>query len=151
MNYEINENTLAVISLENGRTKVIEKNNEYYLNEKAYKIMDYSCQYFGSSYEGRVKGSKNLLQAEYKLPILVEESRGIIFFPTTSPRTNDCSWISLKHIKQINEKEYNSEIEFKNGKKVQLNISYNSLTNQLLRSSRLESVFNERKIPKNND
>lgn len=149
MEYEINETTLAVIALNNSETQIIEEEKEYQVQQNAYKVMDYSCQYFGSSYDGRVKGSKQLLQANYKLPIIVEESRGMIFFPTTSPKIEDCSWIALKHIKRINNLDYNSEIEFKNGKKLLLNVSYNSIINQLLRSSRLESVINDRKTQKN--
>ena len=36
-----------------------------------------------------------------KFPIIIEESRKIIFFPTTSIRTQQSSWIALNHIKDI--------------------------------------------------
>ena len=37
--------------------------------------MDDSCKYFGSSYQGRYEGTKNLIGMNYKLPIIIEESR----------------------------------------------------------------------------
>ena len=34
---------------------------------------EFSCKYFGSSFEGRILGSKNILGSVYKAPIIVEE------------------------------------------------------------------------------
>ena len=67
------------------------------------KIIENSCRYFGSSYNGRHIGTKNLTGINYKSPIIIEETKNIIFFPTTSPKQSDCSWISLKYINISNE------------------------------------------------
>ena len=80
-NYEINEDTYAIISDDIGKTKIIEKNSDYIINNDAYKVMDESCKYYGSSYKGRLEAAKILLNCSYKLPILVEESSVLIFFP----------------------------------------------------------------------
>lgn len=143
--YEINDETMALIQLGDEKTKIIEEDHEYVINKSAYSIMDESCKYFGSSYLGRVEGSKNMIGYEYKLPIIVEESRKIIFFPTSSPYSDDCSWISLKHVDNIEKNDNNTILVFKNGTKVKLNVSKASFNNQLLRSTRLESVLNARK------
>lgn len=144
-NYEINEETMAVISTEKGKTIILEENHEYNIDKDAYEIMDESCRYFGSSYNGRVAGAKKMIGYEYKLPIIVEESKKIIFFPTVSPQLEGCCWISLNHFNSISDKELNTEITFKNGKKITTNISKASLNNQVLRSTRLESILNSRK------
>ncbi len=143
--YEINDETMALIQLGEEKTKIIEEDKEYVIDKSAYSIMDDSCKYFGSSYSGRVEGSKNMIGYEYKLPIIVEESRKLIFFPTSSPYSDDCSWISLKHVDNIEKNDNNTILVFKNGTKVKLNVSKASFNNQLLRSTRLESVLNARK------
>ena len=41
-NYEINEETMAVISTAKGKTKIIEEHHEYQINCDAYEVMDES-------------------------------------------------------------------------------------------------------------
>jgi phytoene dehydrogenase-like protein len=62
--------------------------------------MEESCEFFGSSLIGRQKGTTKLIGITHKAPIIIEETREIIFFPTTSPRLSCCSWISLKNIEK---------------------------------------------------
>lgn len=144
--YEINEGTLAVLPKEKGYSKILEDENEYVVEERPYKILDSSCQYFGSSYEGREQGSQHVLgSSRYKVPVVVEETRNIIFFPTISPAHSDCSWISLGQIKHYEKKGQDTKIIFKNNKEIILPISYRSIENQILRATRLESIMRSRK------
>lgn len=144
--YEINEGTLAILPNEVGYSKVLEEDNEYVIEEKPYKIMDFSCQYFGSSYQGREQGSQNVLgTSRYKVPVIVEESRNIIFFPTISPASSDCSWISLGQIQKYEKVGQSTKIIFKNNKEILIPISYRSIENQILRATRLESIMRSRK------
>ena len=83
--YEINENTMAIIGLDINNSKVLEEGKEYLVNDNAYEVMERSCQYYGSSYQGRVKGTINMTGFRYKSPIIVEESNELIFFPITTP------------------------------------------------------------------
>lgn len=147
-NYEINNDTLAIIGLKNGKTKVIEYDKEFILNDKAYEIMDYSCGYFGSSYQGRVDGSRKILGSTYKVPVIVEESSDLIFFPTSSPDIKDCSWFSLNSIDSINRNKRTTQICLKNGKKISVSASKYSLENQILRATRLKYLINDRKVVK---
>ena len=142
--YEINIDTLALISL-NDKTRVYEKNKIFIVNKNANKIIEDSCTFFGSSLSGRQKGTNSLIGVSYKCPIIIEESRNIIFFPTCSPRIIKCSWISANNI----EKYYKSTngkviIRFKNGQKLVLSSSFGIIDNQILRSTRLESVLRGR-------
>ena len=143
-NYEINEETYAVISEKFGKTKIIEENNEYDVENDAYKVMDESCKYYGSSYKGRIEASKELLNCSYKLPIIVEESSVLIFFPIKSSLLDDCCWINLNSIKNIEKVDNKSKIIFKNGKEQIFEISKLSLENQIYRSSKLESIIFKR-------
>ncbi|MBE6146757.1 MAG: competence protein [Firmicutes bacterium] len=146
--YEISKETIAIIGQDDDKTRVLEYDTDKILNEKAYQVMDYSCSYFGSSYQGRVDGSRKMLGANYKLPIIVEESSNMIFFPTTSPTLSDCSWISLNAVEFIDGDSENSIINFKNGKKIDVPISKSSLENQILRATRLQYLLNSRKSEK---
>ncbi len=148
--YEVNDETLAVIGINENNSKVLEKKKEYLIENSSYEVMDYSCQYFGSSYLGRVDGSKKMLGANYKLPIIVEESSGLIFFPITSPENKECIWISLKWYQETLESKEHTYIILKNGKKILCSISKKSIENQVMRASRLNLILNERKLEKIN-
>ena len=150
-NYEINEETYAIISEDLGKTKVIEKEYEYSINKDAYKVMDESCKYYGSSYKGRIEAAKELLNCSYKLPIIVEESSVLIFFPIKSSLLDDCCWINLNSIKNIEKVDNKSKITFKNGKEILFEISKLSLENQIYRSSKLESIIFKRINAKKRD
>ena len=149
--YEINDETYAVISERFGRTKIIEKDNEYKVEKDAYKIMDDGCKYYGSSYKGRLEAAKEILECSYKLPILVEESSALIFFPIKSSLLDDCCWINLNSIKFIEKVDNKTKITFKNNKEEVFDISKLSLENQIYRSSRLESVIIKRIQSKKRD
>ncbi len=143
-NYEISEETLYLESV-GEKTKIIEKENIIEVDNKIQKIMENSCEYFGSSFEGRKKGTTNLIGVTHKSPIIIEETKGIIFFPTTSHRLEDCIWISLNNLKNYYKSNNNVVIEFNNGQKLNLNISYGVIDNQILRASRLDAVLRIRK------
>ncbi len=150
-NYEINEETYAIISNDIGKTQIIEKDNDYIINNDAYKVMDESCKYYGSSYKGRLEAAKILLNCSYKLPILVEESSVLIFFPIKSSLLDDCCWINLNSIQNIEKIDNKSQITFKNGKKIIFDISKLSLENQIYRSTKLESIIFKRINAKKRD
>lgn len=145
-NYEINSSTLAIIPLSKNSSKVIEENEILIVNKNTTEIIDDSCKFFGSSYLGRHEGTKNIIGINYKAPIVIEESNEIIFFPTSSPRFENCSWISLKKILKYKKENKNTIIIFKNGYQLPINISAGSLENQILRSTLLESVLRSRKM-----
>lgn len=143
--YEINSQTLAIIPINDYKSRVIEKDNIFDVNMSPMEIIDESCKFFGSSYKGRTFGTRNLIGVTHKAPIIIEESREIIFFPTNSPRLYDCAWISFNYINDYKKNKDTSIIIFNTGKTLNLDISYGSLENQVLRASRLESVLRKRK------
>lgn len=142
--YEINLETLAIVPFKEDKSKVYESDKVFIVNKSVNKIMDSSCEYFGSSLNGRQKGTSKLIGITHKVPIIVEESRKIIFFPTISPRLKNCSWISLNNIDNIKKIDKGSSIIFNNNKILNISIPYSIIDNQILRASRLESVLNKR-------
>lgn len=144
-NYEININTLLIIPINKTTSKVIETDNFYIVNKKTTEIIDNSCRYFGSSLIGRLEGTKNLIGVNYKSPIIIEDALDIVFFPTSSPRFDNCSWIALNNIKNYEKNHKNSKLIFKNNYIYNLDISYESLQNQIYRATLLESTLRKRK------
>lgn len=144
--YEINLDTLAVIPINSEATRVIEREGEFIVKSNSMKIIDAGCRFFGSTYQGRSEGTKSMIGVNYKAPIIIEETKPIIFFPTISPRLAACSWISFKEIEKCTKKsEKETTILFKNGVEVALNMPYKSLQNQILRSSYLNSTLIDRR------
>ncbi|MGE5456116.1 MAG: competence protein ComK [Ignavibacteriales bacterium] len=146
-NYEINRGTLIIIPVTDKISQVIEDNDQFLVKKSTAKIIDDSCKYFGSSYLGRKEGTKKLIGVNYKAPIIVCETGGIIFFPTSSPRFDNCYWISLNNVKDyIRSNDNKAVVSFKNGKEIQLDLSYFILENQIYRATMLESKLMKLKI-----
>ena len=143
--YEINSSTLAVIAVDKRTSKIMEESNEFFVQKPVFEIINASCKFFGSSYVGRFEGTKYLTGISYKSPIIIEESKNIIFFPTASPRSFDCSWIALNQILTYNDLFGKTTIRFNNGSLLNLNISYTIIENQILRATKLDSILRKRK------
>ena len=144
-NYEINNGTLAIVPTDDGKTKIYETDDEFIVDKKVYQVMEESCEYFGSSLIGRQTGSKNILGSSYKVPVVIDESRDIILFPTSSPLLDSCYWIGLKDIKEIIKKDRKTIIVFDNNKEIEVDIPYLSIQNQIMRATRLNMVLKKRK------
>lgn len=148
--YEINSETLAILPIDGKKCLVLQSMDEETVVGTPKKIIEKSCEYFGSSYEGRVKGTVSILGGgTHKVPIVICDYCDIIFFPTLSPDRKECIWLSYQNILSFTQNEDNDTvIQFKNGKKLIIPISILSLSNQYLRSSRLATVLSNRKIQK---
>ncbi len=143
--YEITSSTCALVALAERQTKVIEKQRSFIINRSVYEILSYSCEYYGSSLEGRMKGAKKQLGMGYKLPITIEGSQEIIIFPTTSPTRDDCSWIAIKNIDTYRAIDNCVEVHFFGGAKEIFELSIDSLENQMFRATKLMMIIRNRK------
>lgn len=149
--YEINDSTLAIIPFDSKNTKIIEMGDEYVVKETPYEIMEHSCRYFGSSLEGRMLGSKDILGSVYKTPVIVEETQKLIFFPTEAIQSDSVGWISYKNIRNVEKYDKMTKIVFNNGEFIVIKCPYFSVKNQIFRCNMLEAVSNNRKNSKKND
>ena len=146
MKYEISNGTLAIVPNEDDNSLIYEDNERFIVEESPFKIMEDSCKYFGSTYQGRKDSAKEILGAEYKIPVVIEDSTNLIVFPTTSPKAEDCAWICLNRVKNINKVDsFNTKITFDNDKELIVPCSYRSIENQLSRASRLDVILRKRK------
>ena len=132
MKYEISNGTLAIVPNEDDNSLIYEDNERFIVEESPFKIMEDSCKYFGSTYKGRNDSAKEILGAEFKIPVVIEASTYLIVFPTTSPIAEDCAWICLNRVKNINKLDsFNTKITFDNDKELIVPCSYRSIENQL--------------------
>lgn len=146
--YEINKNTNAILSVNSNITKVIENEEEYFVNKSSFEVMEDSCEYYGSSYDGRMRGTKNILGSAYKVPIIIEETNDIIFFPTESTNRPNCIWFALNHIKSYENAAGYTKVILDSGKEIIVKMSISSFENQVLRANRLSSVLKQRREKK---
>lgn len=65
---------------------------------KPMEIMEHSCLYYFSSYEGRKTSSRFLTSFSHKPPIVVDPISDIYFFSTHSDSNKKNYWIALNHV-----------------------------------------------------
>lgn len=102
-------------------------------------ILNESCINYGSSLNGRIKGSKWALKSKYKLPIVVSEKEKLVFFPVKEMGKE--IWVNFEMINDVKRYKDSVKVEFKNGLKVDINVSYTVFNNQVLKASRLWIIF----------
>lgn len=146
--YVIDSETMAVLPLlERDRvcSHVIGYYKHIYTSVRPTQLIDRSCRYYGSSFQGRKTGTKELIGITHKPPIVIDASNSIYFFPTTSPAKPQCAWLSHSHISTFKKANHDQTIvTFLNGESVTLDISYSSFSNQFYRTAQLRTVVSSR-------
>jgi competence protein ComK len=146
--YEISPYTMFIRPLLYGSklySQIIEVEDEFTSPFKPIEIIKKSCEYFSSSFEGRKNGTKQLIGITHKVPIAIDPTNFIYFFPTTSPSRSECIWVSHEHV--LNYRRVASdqtEVTFQNKQSYNFQISYSSFENQLLRTALLRTKLMQR-------
>lgn len=143
--YYISNDTLLIMPFGKNKTRIYDINGTYTIKKSVSEIVDISCQYYGSNYQGRYVGSKRLLNMDYKLPIIVDEIKEVVIFPTCSPKSDKCIWICVNNIDNYEKYKKTAKIKFINKFSLELNISFNSLENQIMRATLLLMKLKKRK------
>ena len=144
--YQINIDTFVIIPIGKSKSKVYEAGESFIVNKSSFKIIEDSCLYFGSSYDGRRYATKNLIGVDMKIPIIIEESRNIIFFPTSSCIRDNSIWVSYQNLLKYSKfNDLVTTLYFKNSKGIQIGCKYNLIDNQVIRCIKLERILFDRK------
>ena len=143
--YEIDLSTLLLIGLNDESTKVVTTEGEFIVNNYSKKIIDNSCKFFGSSLADRIKATNRLVKMASKTPIIIEESRNIIFFPLRSTREKNNIWVSFNNLVKYEKNAENTIFYFKSGKQISIKFSYYIIDNQVTRSLMLDYEINKRR------
>lgn len=143
--YEVNSKTCALIALSETKSEIIEKEKIFIVDKPTLDILKDSCEYYGSTYEGRMLGSKKQLGMRYKLPIMIESSNDLIMFPTSSANNENCCWIALNNITSYEKQDNNVIIKFNGNIKQLFHMSLESLENQIFRATKLMLLMRNRR------
>ena len=143
--YEIDLSTLMLVGIDDNSTRVITINDEFIVKESCKKIVDNSCRYFGSSLVDRIKATNRLVKMSSKTPIVIEDTRNIIFFPLKSTREKNNIWISFNQLEEYTKDDKKTVLKFKSGKHVIIDFSYYIIDNQVTRSLILDYELNNRR------
>jgi len=143
--YEIDLSTVMLIGLDDNKTRIITVEDEFVIEVDSKKIIDNSCKFFGSSLTDRVNMTKRLINIKSKSPIVVEESRNIIFFPLKSIREKCNIWISFNNLEKFTKSDDSTVFYFKNNKQVTIDFSYYIIDNQVTRSLMLDYEIKKRR------
>lgn len=145
-NYIINLETLLIIPYGKGKSKIWEGDKTFIVNESSGNILKNSCLFFGCSIEGRRTAVKQILGVDMKVPIIVENTRNMIYFPTSNCVKRNSVWISYTNLlKYTKFNEFSTVVYFKNNEKVRVDSKYNLIDNQVIKCIKLENLINKRK------
>ena len=145
-NYIVNLETLLLIPVDDNKTKVFEMEEEFLVKKNIMTIIKDSCLFFGSSFEGRKEGTKYLLNCGIKVPIIIEDSRSLILFPTLSFKNERNVWVVYNNL--LDYKKYdldNTLFLFKNNNDIKVNVRFNIVDNQVVRCLKLDTIIRKRK------
>jgi competence protein ComK len=146
--YEVNPHTMLLFPIKYGSkiyTEVFELSDQFLSPFKPLDIVKKSCEFFGSSYEGRRQGAKQLIGSGHKPPIIVDPHTSIFLFPTMSPSKQECIWISHEHVISHERLDTNTtSVTFRNKQTFRLPVSYSVFNSQLLRTALLRTRLSQR-------
>lgn len=143
--YEIDLSTLMLIGIDDLSTRIVTFNDDFIVNDDCKNIINESCKFFGSNLTERIKATNRLVRMASKTPIIVEESRNIIFFPLRSTREKCNIWISFNNLEKYEKEDNYTIFYFKNNKQIKLKFSYYIVDNQVTRSLMLDYEINVRR------
>lgn len=144
--YIINCETLLILPFDYNKSIVHEIDNSYIVNKKTFDIINDSCLFFGNTFNGKCLGTTNLIDCKIKVPIIVEDSKCLIFFPSNSYKNFKCVWVSYNNMLKYSKYDTKSTmIYFKNNKNIIVEVKFNIIDNQVIRCIKLESIINKRR------
>ncbi|MEE3343499.1 MAG: competence protein ComK [Bacilli bacterium] len=145
-NYIINLETLLLIPVDDKKTKVFEVDEEFIVKKSMMDIIKDSCLFFGSSFEGRKEGTKSLLKCGIKVPIIIDDSRDLILFPTLSYRNERNIWVVYNNLVDYSKYDLNNTLFlFRNNNDIKVNVKFNIVDNQVFRCLKLDAIMKKRK------
>lgn len=142
--YEITSSTLMLEYYDEEKTKVYEFSESFIVNQNILNIIENSCNFYGSTFDGRVEASKKILSTNIKVPIVVEDVKKIIFFPTKASYRVGCKWLAFNNIdkiEKINNKSNLTRVYFCDGSFQDLKISYEIIYRQFYNCMLLEKTL----------
>lgn len=111
-----------------------------------FKLLKKSCTFHGNSYNKQRQFVIDNFNFYIKTPIIVSGRELCIFFPTCSPSSKECIWVSYNNVDRYVKEEDYTKIYFKGGKILNISASYNTVDNQITRCIKIEKYLNDRMV-----
>ncbi|WP_257351950.1 competence protein ComK [Pseudalkalibacillus decolorationis] len=147
--YLINVDTMVILPhfdrFGNLYSMVCEVNRRFYVEEKPSEIINNSCLFNGSSFQGRVEGAIHITKYNRMVPIMICNRQGIYFFPTQSSKSNYCIWFAHDHIEAIAPKDADScEVILSNKQAILIKSSKAVIETKVNRTAQYRHLVNQR-------
>ncbi len=147
-NYIINEDVLCFTQdLDNEEEiLIIEKQRKLNIKTNCFKFLKKNCSMYGHSYNMQRQFVIDVFNFYIKTPIVLSGYNMIIFFPTTSPHSKECIWISYNNVdRYVKENEY-TKIYFKGGKILNVSASYSTIDSQITKCIKIEKYIQNKNL-----
>ena len=107
VSYQIKKETQALVpkydEFGNLCTVVYELYGTYTVNQSPRRLLEENCSFYGCAYEGCLKAAKAILGLKQMVPICINQALQLYVMPTCSPDSDQCCWLALDHIREIEE------------------------------------------------
>ncbi|TQR21263.1 competence protein ComK [Psychrobacillus vulpis] len=123
------------------KSKITTTHGIYYSKMAVLHLLNNACIRYASTLEGRIQGTKQLMDFQNKSPILIEPNK-IAAFPTMSYKNIECVWIFNHrfHVEELGKGK--SRVTFSNGMYSIVNASKSVLLKQQQRLHSLQNMYN---------
>ncbi len=146
--YRITKRTVAILpcfDLIMQSRIILEDGTEISTPLRPYQLLQLSCRQYNSSIEERIFVAKRVAGVKGKVPVVIEPTSGLVFFPTKSPKRDDCEWYAWSHVRDISTVEGvpTGTILTKDGREIPTNATPYVLRNQLKATGELVARFQQ--------
>ncbi|MGX1901847.1 competence protein ComK [Thermolongibacillus altinsuensis] len=126
-------------------TTVYELYNTYFVEKSPKEIIQHSCRYYGSTYEGKVEAAKHILGIRQMVPVSVCEALRLYFFPTCSPDNESCIWFAQSHIHQVQSfQKKKAKVILKNKKEIIVDVQKGTIESKMYKTAMLFLILEQR-------
>lgn len=147
--YILNPNSMAVSPEYDGNGKlcsrVSEVNDSFLIDRTPKQLINDTLNFFASTLEGAIVGSKSILGNYNMIPIVISEALDMYWLPTHSPYIDQCMWFALAHIGDVEPlPNLHSKVVFKNGHTLKAHITKRTLEARVNWTAKLKVIMDER-------
>ncbi|MGD6816660.1 competence protein ComK [Metabacillus sp. 84] len=147
--YYIKRKTMALESKwdEHGNvfTLIHEYDGKLEYKKAATAIIEDNCVFYGSSYEGRLRASGEILLRQKLLPVCVCEFNDIYMFPSMSPKSDQVIWLAVDHVKDVRSYKNKSVVVFSNGETLFIPLLKEYITSKVGKTAQLALAYQQRR------
>ncbi|MDL5376619.1 competence protein ComK [Exiguobacterium mexicanum] len=146
--YRITKRTVAIMPCYETAWEsrvILEDGSEIKTPLRPYQLLQLSCRQYSSSIEERIFVAKRVAGIKGKVPVVIEPTSGLVFFPTMSPKRPECEWYAWSHVRDITSDPIESKglVVTQNGHRIATNATSYVLRNQLKATGELVARFQQ--------